>query len=266
MSELSENNRVMINYHRQMPTGIRSHQKALHLSVLPMSRLLWQEANLGLCVPLPLESTKCRPPPIHPLDFYQSRRQQIWGLIQHTHSPTPPSNQLASTCHVDLNQPTTRCQCSSRRAPFFKCCWAAAISWLAGKSVMTCSRTQPPGRILVFELEKLHLRLTTTPLSLLWAPKLSGFWRSSCLFVPPMPAISFVLLWPIQGIWSEIITQDGCPSTSGVYRLTLVELLSLFQSKMLILSFRSRLKVIEVLGYRTCNRSTREPQGGQHQV
>lgn len=50
---------------------------------------------------------------------------------------------------------------------------------------MTCSRTQPPARILVLESEKLHLRFGTTPLSVLWAPRLSGFCKSIWLFVPP---------------------------------------------------------------------------------
>ena len=59
------------------------------------------------------------------------------------------------------------------------------MSLLAGKSVTTCSRTQPPGKSLVLESEKLHLRFGTTPLSVPWAPRLSGFCRSSGLFVPP---------------------------------------------------------------------------------
>ena len=56
---------------------------------------------------------------------------------------------------------------------------------LDGKSVITCSRTQPPFRSRVFESEKLHLMFGTTPLSVLCAPRLSGFCRSSSLFVPP---------------------------------------------------------------------------------
>lgn len=80
---------------------------------------------------------------------------------------------------------TTRCQCSSRIAPFFRCIWAPATSWLAGKSVMTCSRTQPPFKMRVLESEKLHLRLGTTPLSVDCWPRLFGFCRSSSWFVPP---------------------------------------------------------------------------------
>lgn len=35
---IKRNNRFMGNYHRQTPTGIRSHQKALHISVSHLSR------------------------------------------------------------------------------------------------------------------------------------------------------------------------------------------------------------------------------------
>jgi len=80
---------------------------------------------------------------------------------------------------------TTRCQCSSLTAPFFKCCWAAAISPLAGISVTTCSRVQPPLKIFVLDWLKLHFRLGTVPASVLSAPRLSGFWRSIWWFVPP---------------------------------------------------------------------------------
>lgn len=41
------------------------------------------------------------------------------------------------------------------------------MSWLCGKSLSTCSRTQPPGKILVFESEKRHLRFGTVPESVL---------------------------------------------------------------------------------------------------
>lgn len=60
------------------------------------------------------------------------------------------------------------------------------MSVLEGRSVMTCSLTQPPLSSLVLESEKLHFKLGTTPLSVLCAPRLSGFCKSICLFVPPM--------------------------------------------------------------------------------
>lgn len=50
----------------------------------------------------------------------------------------------------------------------------------------TCSRVQPPFNNLVLESEKLHFRLTTTPLSVDCCPKLSGFCRSRALLVPPI--------------------------------------------------------------------------------
>lgn len=60
---------------------------------------------------------------------------------------------------------TTLCQCNSLIDPLVRCCWAAAISLLAGRSVTNCSRTQPPFSSLVFESENAHFRFTTLPLS-----------------------------------------------------------------------------------------------------
>lgn len=60
------------------------------------------------------------------------------------------------------------------------------MSWLAGRSVTTCSRTQPPLRMRVLESEKLHFKLGTVPASVDCWPRLSGFCRSSALLVPPV--------------------------------------------------------------------------------
>lgn len=99
---------------------------------------------------------------------------------------------LIRSCMLSVTvQLTTRCQCNSRRAPFFRCCCAPEMVVLDGRSVMTCSRTHPPLRSRVLESEKLHLMFGTSPLSVLCAPRLSGFWRSNCLFVPPELSISF---------------------------------------------------------------------------
>jgi hypothetical protein len=70
-------------------------------------------------------------------------------------------------------------------APFFKCCWAAAMSWLWGKSLSTCSRTQPPGKILVFESPNRHFKFGTTPESVPCSPRFEGFAISICRSVPP---------------------------------------------------------------------------------
>jgi hypothetical protein len=87
----------------------------------------------------------------------------------------------------------TRCQCISRMEFLVRCCWAPAMSLLAGRSVMTCSRTQPPGSWRVLESEKRHLRFLTAPASVDSWPRLAGFSMSIALSVPP--GIVVVSVW-----------------------------------------------------------------------
>lgn len=89
---------------------------------------------------------------------------------------------------------------------------------------MTCSRTQPPARILVLESEKLHLRFGTTPLSVLWAPRLSGFCRSICLFVPPEKLVK-----QRNFQCHEPRTEYRSPFAFVIYGLSLGELLPLVE-------------------------------------
>lgn len=83
--------------------------------------------------------------------------------------------------------------------PLRRCCCAAAMSRLDGRSVKTCSRVQPPLLSLTCESEKRHFRFGTTPLSVDAAPRLLGLSRSTCSLVPPRsgpPFPSAEMGWP----------------------------------------------------------------------
>ena len=127
------------------------------------------------------DSCRSRPPPTR--ECFHCRR---YPIPPRRYSSQPGEH----VTEMVVDQRTVRCQCSSRMDPLVRCCWAAEMSVLDGRSVITCSRTQPPVRIRVLESEKLHFTLGTTPLSVLCWPKLSGFWRSICLLVPPARSVS----------------------------------------------------------------------------
>lgn len=166
-------------------------------------RILW--AHPVWCVPGLSESTKYHPRRDHRLGFPHVRQQPRRVLCQRRHIPILPRTPLVARTHSRKMPLTTRCQWSSRIEPLVRCCCAAAMSLLAGKSVTTCSRTHPPERSLVLESEKRHLTFGTTPLSVPWAPRLSGFWRSICLSVPPED------WWALNDEvnWEKVVTYLG---------------------------------------------------------
>lgn len=141
--------------------GLRTHHRQIPINIRSRPR------DLGLCVLLPLGSTRYRPLRACQPGNYHARQLRTPRQSQSTDIPIPPMYQTSVVAQQGFETLTTRCQCNSRLAPFFKCCCAPAISWLEGKSEMICSRVQPPLKILVLESLKLHLRLGTRPLSVL---------------------------------------------------------------------------------------------------